>query len=194
MCLEHVVVLRVFNGHAATTAQTAFRVCAVPHHSSTASSDTQPEASSNINSDKEQSSTTQRGSSTDGFEVVVIVGEGVAADNVTKDSVIADLVDAVGEDVRDRIVDVIVEVSDGKVTSVVVIVSDKDTALAVVGKVNGLDKGDECTAGVLCRATDVFIDSEQPKFSAAHRTAQPPTTAKTATIVVLAVVVGAICG
>ena len=99
-----------------------------------------------------------------------MVGEGVAADNVTKDSVIADLAGVVGEDVRDKIVDVIVEASDGKVTSVVVIVSDKDTALAVVGKVNGLDKGDECTAGVLCQATDVFIDADQSTPSVAHHT------------------------
>ena len=133
-------------------------------------------------------SSTDVGENEVSYEVVITVGGGVSADNVTKESIIEDLVELAGEGVRDKIVDVVVEVSNGNVTSVVVVFDSKDMAKAVVDTVDELPKDDkDCSAGVLCRAISTVIKTRHPEPSMAHHFAPLFTTVAATLVVVICV-------
>ena len=96
-----------------------------------------------------------------------------ATEPVSADSIAADIeglglgvviVDVKKEERDDSTVWVIVEVGGGIEAATNVVVTVK----------NEISKGDDCTAGVLCQATDVFILTSDDSPSHAHNTRQLP--------------------
>ena len=137
VCEEHSVVFGASNGAAQATTQATLRVCL----------GVQPRKinyTSSISSSKEHTT-----NMTITFETT----------NVTKDAIVGYIVHLVGGGVEDKIVSVTIE-NDGDKVVVVVVMKDEDTAQEVADAINNLDKGEGCTLGVLCKATDVFIGTE----------------------------------
>ena len=102
---------------------------------------------------------------------MIDLGEAVTADSETRQAMKDAIVDVVGGSGA-VVVDVrFVEDGQSGVVSVVVdVVCDNDGAATVVADtVEQRLKGDGCAAGVLCKATDVFIN-RQPEPSAARHT------------------------
>ena len=91
-------------------------------------------------------------------DVVVEFGDGVGGENVTEETVKAIVVGLIG----DGVVSVVVDVDDaGNVVRVVVSVVDQSKAQVLVDVFKAeVEKGSGCTAGVLCHATDVFVDTQ----------------------------------
>ena len=90
---------------------------------------------------------------------MIELGEAVTADTETRQAMKDAIVDVVGGSGA-VVVDVrFVEDGQGGVVSIVVgVVCDNDGAAAVVvDTVEQRLKGDDCAAGVLCKATDVFV-------------------------------------
>ena len=96
-------------------------------------------------------------SSSSTVNVTIVFDESANITNSSKEAIKAIVVGLVGEN---NMVDVVVELDDaGRVAQVVVVTPDNEAAWNVVSVINDeLGKGDQCTAGVLCKATDVFAD------------------------------------
>lgn len=94
---------------------------------------------------------------------VVIELEPTDADNVTSSDIMETITDLIGLD-PDVLIE-IVQNDDGEVTTIIVIVKDEQIAHEIVGVINGLENGNGCTAGVLCRKTNAFIYGEELSFS-----------------------------
>ena len=88
---------------------------------------------------------------------MIVFDESANITNTSEEAIKAIVVGLVGED---NVVGVVVELDDaGRVTQVFVVTPGNEAAQNVVSVINDeLGKGEECTAGVLCRATDVFVE------------------------------------
>ena len=85
---------------------------------------------------------------------VVIEFEGALSKENVSETIKVDIFDLTGVEV----VDVVIETDEhGMVTRVVVSFADESTAQTVADAINKLNKGEGCTAGVLCRVSDAFV-------------------------------------
>ena len=145
----------------------------VEHESSSSSSSMSSLSSASITSWRSisESSSTKvsssaswvQSSSTATTNVTIVFDDSVNIINASKESIKAIVVGLVGED---NVVDVVVEWDGaGRVVQVVVVTPGNEAAQAVVKVINDeLDKEDQCTAGVLCRATEVLIEGRKEDF------------------------------
>ena len=80
-------------------------------------------------------------------------------DDVNTTDIINSITDIISVDPSQIIVDV-VRNDDGRVTGITITVIDEETATTIVDKINSIDTGSDCGAGVLCRRKRAYIEVE----------------------------------
>ena len=114
----------------------------------------QPSSSSSSSSTVKQTSTSSSSRKQQGHDVVIEFEGALSKENVSE-TIKVDIFDLTGVEV----VDVVIETDEhGMVTRVVVSFADESTAQTVADAINKLNKGEGCTAGVLCRVSVAFVD------------------------------------